>query len=438
MSKRFKKENNNKKNNKKNIQKEAKKACISTSRSNRASTTKWTPEEDQKLFNLLNYTKIKYKDISKLIPGHSYLECRKRWNKLKLGLIKGQWTLQEDRLLEEWVKNVGPRKWKQCAKNIYGRSGKQCREHWSNCLNPKVIRGEWTYEEDYLIMQFYEKYNGSWKKMIGLFKGRTENSIKNRFYSQLRKIAMKNIDNDDKAKYNKYIKIKLDKLIKFLKEALSISKKNFLKENPMTEEELKLYLKQQELKINQKVKEKNDELSTFLKKRKRTKEKNQANNIEKREESNIPVIDINIKKKDNKNKNNSMIQLNENNFIHPNNKNLCNSIINEDNEIKNNIYESAKNKENNIKNDINNDKYKNSNPFDLKFEEFYEPYPKIERDKRKNSFYELPIFNNTSYDFYDKPYIDFISDKKYIDTFNNEENLTFYNEEGKYEEFFKK
>lgn len=108
MSKRFKKE----KINKKNIQKEAKKACISTSKSTtkkfgkKQISDKWTSEEDQKLFNLLNYTKINYKDISKLIPGHSYLEYRKRWNKLKLGLIKGQWTLQEDRLLEEWVKNV--------------------------------------------------------------------------------------------------------------------------------------------------------------------------------------------------------------------------------------------------------------------------------------------------------------------------------------------
>ena len=131
MSKRFRKV----KINQKNIKKEAKKECISASKSTskkfvkKQTSNKWTPEEEHKLFNLLNYTKINPKGISELIPGHSYLECRKKWNKLKLGLIKGQWTLQEDRLLEEWVKNVGPRKWNQCAKNIYGRSGKQCREH---------------------------------------------------------------------------------------------------------------------------------------------------------------------------------------------------------------------------------------------------------------------------------------------------------------------
>ena len=419
----------------KNFKKESKEACISTSKSTgkkilkRQTSNLWTPEEDQKLFNLLNYSENSLKNISKLIPSHSYLECRKRWNKLKLGLIKGQWTLQEDKLLKDWVKNVGPRKWNQCAKNIYGRSGKQCREHWSNCLNPKVVRGEWTYEEDYLIMQFYEKCNGSWKKMIGLFNGRTENSIKNRFFSQLRKIAMKDMDYDNKTKYNKYIKIKLDQLMKYLKKALSIAKKEFLKKNPMTEEELKLYLNQQELKIEQNVIENNinNEHSKFLKKRKRSKKKNLTNNTEESEETNTPAIDANIKKKDNKNKNNSIIQLNENNFIHPN-ENLCNTIINENNEIKNNIYECTKDKENNIKNDINNDKFKDSNPFELKFEEFYEPYPKSERSKRKNSLYELPIFNKTSYDFYDKSYIDFISDKKYLDTDNNEENLSFYNE----------
>ena len=40
---------------------------------------------------------------------------------------------------------------------------------------------------------------------------------------------MKKIDIDNKVIYNKYTKIKLDKLIKFLKEALSIAKRRFLK-----------------------------------------------------------------------------------------------------------------------------------------------------------------------------------------------------------------
>ena len=38
-------------------------------------------------------------------------------------------------------------------------------------------------------MVFYKKFNGSWKKIFPIFKSRTENSIKNIFYSKIRKIS---------------------------------------------------------------------------------------------------------------------------------------------------------------------------------------------------------------------------------------------------------
>ena len=56
-----------------------------------------------------------------------------------------------------------------CGNFVKGRSGKQCREHWNNCLNPDLIKGDWTEEEDFLIMFFYEKCKGSWKKIVPLF-----------------------------------------------------------------------------------------------------------------------------------------------------------------------------------------------------------------------------------------------------------------------------
>ncbi len=95
-------------------------------------------------------------------------------------------------------------------------------------------------------MQFYEKCNGSWKKIIHLFNGRTENSIKNRFFSQLRKLATNGMNIEERKKCSK---IKLEELKNFLEEGLRISKKEFLKENPMNEEELNNYLNKMELKI---------------------------------------------------------------------------------------------------------------------------------------------------------------------------------------------
>ena len=118
-------------------------------------------------------------------------------------LKKGPWSEQEDQLLIKWVKMNGPCNWTKCSDFIKGRSGKQCREHWNNSLDPQLTKGQWTAEEDLLIMVFYKKYGGSWKRIIPIFEKRTENSIKNRFFSQLRKIASKYHTNGKKEYSNK-------------------------------------------------------------------------------------------------------------------------------------------------------------------------------------------------------------------------------------------
>ena len=168
----------------------------------------------------------------------------------KVPIKKGQWSAQEDKLLEQWVKNNGPRNWEACGRFIQGRKGKQCREHWNNCLNPELIKGDWTPEEDFLIMFFYEKCNGSWKKIIPLFNGRIENSIKNRFYSQLRKYATKNMTSKERKRA--CARIKLNELKNYIHEALTQAKIDLLKKTKMTEEQFNLFIinNEQKLKIN--------------------------------------------------------------------------------------------------------------------------------------------------------------------------------------------
>ena len=223
---------------------------------------KWTPEEDLLLTNLIHMQKVRnWTEISKKMLGRTGLQCHIRWNKIKSGLKKGQWSIQEDKLLKEWIKKNGPKRWEQCGQFIRGRSGKQCREHWNNCLNPDLIKGEWTAEEDFLIMQFYEEYNGSWKKIIHLFNGRTENSIKNRFFSQLRKIATKSGNLFEKKCC---AKIKLEELKKYISIALSEGKSRFLSKNKMTEEEFKNYLNEKNLLIKNKILEENENNENIL------------------------------------------------------------------------------------------------------------------------------------------------------------------------------
>uniref|UniRef100_A0A7N0VFI5 Uncharacterized protein n=1 Tax=Kalanchoe fedtschenkoi TaxID=63787 RepID=A0A7N0VFI5_KALFE len=53
-------------------------------------------------------------------------------------VIKGQWTHEEDRLLVQLVDRYGIRKWSIIAQLLPGRIGKQCRERWHNHLRPNI------------------------------------------------------------------------------------------------------------------------------------------------------------------------------------------------------------------------------------------------------------------------------------------------------------
>lgn len=166
--------------------------------------------------------------------------------------VKGPWTKEEDDKLKKWVEKNKACNWTKCSETIPGRSGKQCREHWNNTLNPDLLKGEWTSEEDLLIMIFYKKYDGSWKKIIPIFPKRTENSIKNRFYSQLRKIASKQQQMEKKEYSTKY---SLKTLIKYLHIGTKEAKEEYFKQNKdMDEQNFEEYIKniEQSLKLKKK------------------------------------------------------------------------------------------------------------------------------------------------------------------------------------------
>ena len=167
-------------------------------------------------------------------------------------LNRGQWTPKEDELLLSYIKKNGPYNWTQCAQNIPQRNGKQCREHWENVLRPELKKGEWTLEEDLLIMISYKLCKGSWSKMIKNFEGRTENSIKNRFFSQLRKIV--NYEKKTKAeKYNKEF------LVKYLEKGIYKAKLNYISEYQINENQFNNYLNKLEKNIKDKLKEKKNQ-----------------------------------------------------------------------------------------------------------------------------------------------------------------------------------
>ena len=74
---------------------------------------------------------------------------------------------------------------------IKNKSGKQCRERWINFLCPNINKGMWSEKEEKILFSTQLKIGNKWSELAKLLPGRSENDIKNHFYSKLRKYIRK-------------------------------------------------------------------------------------------------------------------------------------------------------------------------------------------------------------------------------------------------------
>lgn len=118
---------------------------------------------------------------------------------------KNLWTKEEDMLLKHLVEESGESKWSDIALNMHGRVGKQCRDRWRNHLDPRIKKTSWTKEEDLALFKLQNIYGHSWSDISRRIPGRTDLSVKNRWYSFKRKELRQKERSKQQEKFDKIV-----------------------------------------------------------------------------------------------------------------------------------------------------------------------------------------------------------------------------------------
>ena len=124
-------------------------------------------------------------------------------NRKTLSSKKKYWTKEEDEMLIKLISINGPHRWKNIARIFQTKTAKQCRDHYFNCLDPKIKNSLWT-EEEKILLNKYEMYGTRWSKIKEFLPGRTTSTMKAYLKVLLQKnhfmIDKNSIEDDEETK----------------------------------------------------------------------------------------------------------------------------------------------------------------------------------------------------------------------------------------------
>lgn len=104
------------------------------------------------------------------------------------GLKKGAWTTEEDKKLISYIHEHGEGGWRDIPQKAgLKRCGKSCRLRWTNYLKPEIKRGEFSSEEEQIIIMLHASRGNKWSVIARHLPRRTDNEIKNYWNTHLKK-----------------------------------------------------------------------------------------------------------------------------------------------------------------------------------------------------------------------------------------------------------
>jgi hypothetical protein len=106
---------------------------------------------------------------------------------MRPGFVKCKFTAAEDTHLLAVISQGTLNDWTEVAKEMPGRTARQCRERWNNYVNPEITTVPWTEEEELLLARKHSELGSRWGAILHWFPGRSKNQLKNHWFAQQRR-----------------------------------------------------------------------------------------------------------------------------------------------------------------------------------------------------------------------------------------------------------